>query len=266
MPTVLLIDDDVGTLQTFRIALALSHFDVVTAERGEQGVSIALRLQPDVVLSDLRLPDLSGIDVLRALRERGHSVPFVLMTAFGTTRSAVEAMRLGAADYVDKPISVEQLVEIVEHALQTAKPPVLEGAPSSVDPHALRRWARAVMTVMSSKTDPKNLEGWAQCAAASTGTLRNWCRTANISPRRSLVFARLLRAVLRYHIYSDLPENCLDVVDMRTLSRLLAHSGSDWAPRSPAPTVDEFLDRQTLIRDVRAIEQIRMLIKTPDVH
>jgi len=118
MPTVLLIDDDLAALDTFRVALSLSHFDVVTADSGVQGASIAVRLDPDVVLAELKLPDLSGLDVLRTIRAHGQSTPFILITAFATIRTAVEAMRLGAFDYVEKPLSVEQLVSFVEHAIR----------------------------------------------------------------------------------------------------------------------------------------------------
>lgn len=260
--TVLLIDDDPGTLDTFRIILSLSHFDVVTADRGSQGIAIALRLDPDLVLADLRLPDLSGVDVLRQLRQLGRSMPFVLMTAFGTTQSVVEAMRLGAADYVEKPISNEHLVELVEQTLQRADRTAVDGS-DSAEPHALKRWARAVLGVLDSPTDPKTLSAWARCAAASPGTLRNWCRTAHLGPRRSLVFARLLRAVVRYHTHADPPEDSLDVVDARTLNRLLDLSGTGWASRADAPSLEEFLNRQALIDNRKAIEQIRRAITMP---
>ena len=87
MPTVLIIDDDSRTRDTYRVALSASSFDVVTADAGRRGVSIALCLKPDVVVADLRLPDISGVDIIRQLRGFGYYAPAIVITGFATTRS-----------------------------------------------------------------------------------------------------------------------------------------------------------------------------------
>jgi DNA-binding response OmpR family regulator len=260
MQTVLLIDDDLGTLETFSMALSLSNYDVVTADTGLQGFRAAMRGRPSLVIVDLRLPDMSGLDVLRRLRDEGETVPFILVTAFPSTESIVEAMRLGAVDCVEKPLPIDRLVSLVDNAIRPARTISEDVSEVVAEAHALKRWAEAIVAVLNSKTDPKTLRAWGRRAAASPGTLRNWCHTANLPARKSLTFARLLRAVLRFQAHRELPENSLDVVDTRTLSRLLKQCGTDWRLRSPGPTVAEFLARQTLIADDAAIEQVKVLL------
>jgi hypothetical protein len=90
--------------------------------------------------------------------------------------------------------------------------------------------------------------------------LRNWCRTAGISPRRALVFARLLRAVLLADGGRHRPENLLDIVDRRTLTGLLKMGGFD--PEEDLPgDVETFLERQTLVRDLESIVAIRRVLR-----
>ena len=74
-------------------------------------------LQFDAIVSDLRMPGLDGIELLRTLRSRGVETPFILMTAFGTVPTAVEAMKLGAFDYIQKPFEADQIGLVVERAV-----------------------------------------------------------------------------------------------------------------------------------------------------
>ena len=102
--TALLIDDDRNGTLIFGYALRRDGFDVLTAETGRAGVSIASSGAADVVLLDLRLPDLSGIDVLRLIKHEVRTLPVIMMTAYSTTEVIVQAMRLGAADFLEKPL------------------------------------------------------------------------------------------------------------------------------------------------------------------
>jgi YesN/AraC family two-component response regulator len=116
MHRVLVIDDDQGTLETFQAILRLAGFDVAVAANGRTALDVARRYSYDVVLCDLRLPDMTGVDVLRALQQEGIERPFVIMTAFGSVGTAVRALKLGARDYVEKPITDTQLIDIVRQA------------------------------------------------------------------------------------------------------------------------------------------------------
>jgi YesN/AraC family two-component response regulator len=118
MQRVLVIDDDQGTVETFAFILRLEGFDVSTAQTGAAALDLLRSESHDVVLADLQLPDMTGLDVLRTLHRSKPHVPCVIMTAFGTVASTVEAMRLGAQDFVEKPLTEVDVVRIVRHATE----------------------------------------------------------------------------------------------------------------------------------------------------
>lgn len=120
MARVLIVDDDPGTLEGFQGVLHDAGYDVTGADCAEQGLTAFRRTRPDVVLADLRLPDLSGLDLLRRVRRESGEVRFVVVTGFGSCASAVEAMRLGATDYVEKPLIGDDLIGTVQRALAGA--------------------------------------------------------------------------------------------------------------------------------------------------
>ena len=124
--------------------------------------------------------------------------------------------------------------------------------------HSLTRWAAVVLRAIDSQTDARTLHEWGRSVGASTGALRNWCRTAGLSARRSLQFARMLRAVVRQaeHHTPMPPEHLLNIVDRRTLVKLLRASGGT-QDRLP-PSVNDFLERQQLIESPEAVAEIRI--------
>lgn len=89
-----------------------------TAADGQAALKIIDRALPALVLTDLKMPGLSGMDLLQKIRETWPELPVIIITAFGTIQSAVEAMRRGAYDYVTKPIDYEELVLVVHRALE----------------------------------------------------------------------------------------------------------------------------------------------------
>ena len=118
MARVLVIDDDAGVRESMIRMLRSAGYTVLAAASGEEGFELAQGDDFDVVLSDMRLPGLSGLDVLRKLREVGADACFIIMTGFGTVDTAVEAMKFGAFDYVQKPFELEEMEVKVEKALE----------------------------------------------------------------------------------------------------------------------------------------------------
>jgi hypothetical protein len=118
-----------------------------------------------------------------------------------------------------------------------------------------------LIPIIHSPTDPRTIGQWSRLTYVSSGALRNWCRTAGISPRRSLVFARLLRAVYLSDGRRHKLENLLDVVDRRTLAGLLRFAGLTWKGEFPE-NPDEFLRKQSLVVDPKALEAIRQALAT----
>jgi len=110
---VLVIDDDPGTLDTFRLILRLAGHLPTVAATGEQALVLGQAMTADLILADIRLPDMDGLDVIRRLRCQRVPTPFVVMTAFPSIESAVEAGRLGAAAYLAKPLFDDDLLSAV---------------------------------------------------------------------------------------------------------------------------------------------------------
>ncbi len=116
--TVLVIDDDKMIRSFLDNILSEDGYEVLLAATGAEGNAI-LRAKPvDVVLLDLMLPDEDGISILRKIKQEEPNVQVVLLTAYGAVESAVEAMRLGAYDYIDKPSDVSKLKHVIDRALE----------------------------------------------------------------------------------------------------------------------------------------------------
>jgi two-component system response regulator PilR (NtrC family) len=108
-PRILVVDDEPSMREMLRIVLRRDGYDVVLAQNGTDGME-RLRSEPfDLLLSDIRMPDISGVEVLRAAKEINQEILAFMMTAFASTETAVEAMRLGALDYFTKPFSMDEL-------------------------------------------------------------------------------------------------------------------------------------------------------------
>ena len=119
-PRILLVDDDPGVREAMSAFLARAGYDVSVAECGETALARAAAGPCDAVVSDLKMPGMTGIELLEALRRQGSAVPFVLLTAYGTVQTAVAAMKSGAADFLLKPFLPAQLERILRACLSSA--------------------------------------------------------------------------------------------------------------------------------------------------
>jgi DNA-binding NtrC family response regulator len=118
MARILIIDDDTAVRESIERMLRSAGYTVRSAASGEEGFTLARGGAFDVILSDMRMPGLSGIDVLRKLREQRVDSVFMIMTGFGTIDTAVEAMQLGAVDFVQKPFFRDELLMRVRAAAE----------------------------------------------------------------------------------------------------------------------------------------------------
>ncbi|MCA9266311.1 MAG: sigma-54-dependent Fis family transcriptional regulator, partial [Planctomycetales bacterium] len=130
MPTLLVIDDEPNVRYSLENALRSDTVDVLTAPTARQGVHLVREQSPDAVLLDVRLPDKSGLDAFSEIQEIDPQLPVIMMTAFTTTDTAIEAMKRGAFDYLTKPVDLKQLRGVVSKAIDlrqmTLSPPDLE--------------------------------------------------------------------------------------------------------------------------------------------
>jgi len=136
-PTVLIVDDERTLARSIKTFLSESGYDAEVAGDGEKALELLESLRPDVVFADVRLPGMGGIELLQKIREFDATIPVVIMTAYGSIEGAVEAVKLGAFDYLKKPVDLEELKLLADRARETS---LLEGELS----YYRRREARAL--------------------------------------------------------------------------------------------------------------------------
>ena len=138
---VLLAEDDESFIDALVIGLTREGFDVTVARDGNEALRLFATVEPDLVLLDLMLPRLSGIDVCRSIRARS-TVPIIMVTAKGTEIDTVVGLEVGADDYVSKPYRLRELVARMRAVLR--RTPSTDGADPTLDTGALRRIRRRI--------------------------------------------------------------------------------------------------------------------------
>ncbi|HID64440.1 MAG TPA: response regulator [Anaerolineae bacterium] len=115
---VLVIDDKKDAVQLMTESVLRPHgYSYMVANNGEDGFRLALEKEPDLIITDLRTPRMSGLEILEALKAERRDIPVILMTLHGSEETAVQAFRLGAKDYIIKPFKVEEMLEAIDRAL-----------------------------------------------------------------------------------------------------------------------------------------------------
>jgi DNA-binding NtrC family response regulator len=117
----LVIDDEQIVLDSVRKILAQEGYEVDMSTSGRAGLDMALNEVYDIVLTDIRMPEIGGMRILRDVKRARPSVPVVIITGYATVQSAVQAMKLGATDYIEKPFTPEELVNAVKTAIDAAQ-------------------------------------------------------------------------------------------------------------------------------------------------
>src|SRR6185503_2967915 len=116
-PVVLVVDDDPGVRESFRLILE-DHYDVTDVPDGPTALDVVRTSAVDLVLLDIRLPGMDGIEVLERIKALDEGMEVILVTAVKTVRTAVAAMKLGAFDYLTKPFEEDELLSLVRRALE----------------------------------------------------------------------------------------------------------------------------------------------------
>ncbi len=121
MDRLLLIDDEADVQYSFRRIFDSPEIELAAASSGEEGLKLIAKVKPDLVIMDVRMGGMNGLETLRRIRETNEKLPVIMMTAYGTTQMAIEAMKLGAYDYLLKPFDVPKLKQIIGAALKAAR-------------------------------------------------------------------------------------------------------------------------------------------------
>ncbi len=114
---VLAIDDEKVVLDSIAKVLREEDYDVKTVQNGSDGIQCAVNEPFDIVLTDIRMPNTDGFKVLRDIRKAGKSVPVIMITGYASVSSSVQAMKLGATNYIEKPFTPDQLLRTIARAL-----------------------------------------------------------------------------------------------------------------------------------------------------
>ena len=126
----LVIDDEQIVLDSVKRILAEEKYEVDVTPNPKKGIKLALKNPYDIVLSDIRMPEVGGLVVLRDIKRSKPDLPVIIITGYASIRSAVQAMKLGAADYIEKPFDPDALVRAVKDAIDHAR--IHEPEPQSV--------------------------------------------------------------------------------------------------------------------------------------
>ena len=141
VPHILVIDDEPQILRAMRTILTEKQFKVTTASRGEEGLALAATSEPDLIVLDLGLPDMDGVEVCKRLRE-WTQIPIIILSVRDSEREKVAALDMGADDYLTKPFGIEELLARIRVALrhsanrkgvQSAQSKVVKAGPVTID-------------------------------------------------------------------------------------------------------------------------------------
>ena len=119
--TILVVDDEKNTREALSKILSEDGYDVLSAADSYQALDLIGSDLPDLILADLKMPGMNGIELLSRIRVKGYDIPFVLMTAYGTVETAVAALKKGAEDYITKPVNMDALQSQIEKILSRRK-------------------------------------------------------------------------------------------------------------------------------------------------
>lgn len=141
MKSVLIVEDDITYGMMLKTWLGKKGFQVQSASSVARAQKIIETEAIDLILSDLRLPDRDGIDLLKWMGQHGRLTPLIIMTGYADIQSAVQAMKLGARDYVAKPVNPDELLKKMDEALKSSEPLTATPAPQAEKPHAVHEAA-----------------------------------------------------------------------------------------------------------------------------
>jgi two-component system response regulator PilR (NtrC family) len=149
MQSVLVVDDEPNILEVLEVVLRDEGMEVFRASSGHDALCLLQKRTVDVVISDIRMQDLSGVDLLKQGRQLAPETVFIMITAFATTETAIEALQHGAYDYLTKPFRIEEIRKVVRHALEKKTADADEAAVAEPEPELEARQSQKLFQALS---------------------------------------------------------------------------------------------------------------------
>lgn len=134
---ILVIDDEKPTLSMFKLFLTAYGYEVITAENGETGLAQFKEFWPEIVFTDIRMPGIDGLEVLRQIRKLNQTSQVIIITGHGDMEKAVEALDLEASDFINKPVERQALNSALARAEKRARMPQDQGFKLRIDPKTI---------------------------------------------------------------------------------------------------------------------------------
>jgi two-component system, NtrC family, nitrogen regulation response regulator NtrX len=210
-PRILVIDDEAAIRDSLKMTLEYDGYDVSLAATGEEGVKLVEREAPDLVFLDIKMPGMDGLEVLQKLRHLTETVPFVVISGHADISTAVEATKLGAFDFIEKPLSTERVLVTVRNAVDTRR--------LKTENRSYRRDAEKKYQIVGDSPALAAVRGAIQKAAPTNATVLIWGESG---VGKELV----ARAIHRESLRRDGPfvqVNCAAIPDELIESELFGH-------------------------------------------
>jgi ActR/RegA family two-component response regulator len=252
---VLIVDDDADTLVTYARILTAAGYEIATANGCRAGLALLETESFRLLLTDVRMPDGSGLEVLAEARHRRPLLPVVVYSAWGTPALETAARQLGAAEFHGELLDIDSILVLTHKYVDVPDPVGLTdtAAKDALGP-ATRRWMSIVLAVTASETDIPTIKEWSNEIQHSVTTLKRYCSACGVTASDSLDFARALRVVRSYSGRPVNWYNALDIADPITLNSFLSRAGLS---NSPAlPRVSTFISNQHFVTDVGLLKAI----------
>src|SRR5436305_1184222 len=119
--SILIVDDEVAILNSLSKILEDEGYEITVAKSGAEALKVMTSEPPDLLLLDIWMPEMDGLETLRRTREQAPRLPVMMMSGHGSIETAVKAIKLGAYDYIEKPLSLEKVTLLIRHALHELK-------------------------------------------------------------------------------------------------------------------------------------------------
>ncbi|MFH1937572.1 MAG: sigma 54-interacting transcriptional regulator, partial [Bacteroidota bacterium] len=117
MPRILIVDDEPNVRYSFKKLLKEEHLEVLEAANGMDALRLFRQKTPDLVVMDIEMPGMTGLEAIRRLKEINPQIPVIVVTAFGSTNRVIEAMKQGAYEYLEKPFDIDKMRSVIREAL-----------------------------------------------------------------------------------------------------------------------------------------------------